>query len=87
MNQESIKHIIRWSARLVTLLGYFITCGMLFGGLAIMGLSMLLLLFTSHCAPVASLLCGAAFASFGAITLIRQLRCQAIEMRQMLKVI
>ena len=59
----------------------------LFGGLAIMGLSMLLLLFTSHCAPVASLLCGAAFASFGAITLIRQLRCQAIEMRQMLKAI
>jgi hypothetical protein len=85
MNQETIKHIIRWSARLVTLLGYIITCGMLFGGLALMGLSMLLLVFTSYGSPVASLLCGAAFASFGAITLIRQLRCQAIEMRQILR--
>jgi hypothetical protein len=34
---------------------------------------------------VVCLLCGAAFTGLGAITLIRQLRGQAIEMRQMLK--
>ena len=86
MNQETIKHLIRWSARLVTLLGYIITCGMLLGGLALMGLSLVLLVFfTNHGAPVVCLLCGAAFTGLGAITLIRQLRGQAIEMRQMLK--
>jgi hypothetical protein len=86
MNQETIKHIIRWSARLVTLLSYIITCGMLLGGLALMGLSLVLLVFfTNHGAPVVCLLCGAAFTGLGAITLIRQLRGQAIEMRQMLK--
>ena len=85
MNQETIKHIIRWSARLVTLLGYIITCGMLLGGLALMGLSLVLLVFTNHCTPLVCLLCGAAFTGLGAITLIRQLRGQAIEMRQMLK--
>ncbi len=85
MNQETIKHIIRWSARLVTLLGYIITCGMLLGGLALMGLSLVLLVFTNHGAPLVCLLCGAAFTGLGAITLIRQLRGQAIEMRQMLK--
>jgi hypothetical protein len=86
MNQETIKHIIRWSARLVTLLGYIITCGMLLGGLALMGLSLVLLVFiTNHGAPVVCLLCGAAFTGLGAISLIRQLRGQAIEMRQMLK--
>lgn len=85
MNQDIIKQIIRWSARLVTLLSYVITCGLLVGGLALMGCAFLLFLFSRDGGAALCFLSGCAFCGVGALALIRQLRGHGQHMRQQLK--
>ena len=85
MNQDIIKQVIRWSARLVTLLSYAITLGLLVCGLALMGCALLLCIFSREGGAALSFLCGCAFTGVGALALIRQLRGHGQSMRQKLK--
>ena len=85
MNQDIIKQVIRWSARLVTLLSYVITCGLLVGGLALMGCAFLLFLFSRDGGAALCFLCGCAFTGVGALALVRQLRGHSQHIRQQLK--
>ena len=85
MNQDIIKQVIRWSARLVTLLSYAITSGLLVGGLALMGCAFLLFLFSLDGGAALCFICGCAFTGVGALALVRQLRGHSQHIRQQLK--
>lgn len=85
MNQDIIKQVIRWSARLVTLLSYVITCGLLVGGLGLMGMGFLLYLFSRDGGAALCFVSGCAFTGVGSLALIRQLRGHGQHIRQQLK--
>ena len=84
MNQDIIKHIIRWSGRLVTLLGYAVILGMIGAGVALMGLALLMALFSREGSAVVLIMSGTLFCGVGTLALLRQLRTQNRELRQQL---
>lgn len=87
MNQDIIKHIIRWSGRLVTLLGYAVILGMIGVGVVLMGLALLMALFSREGSAVVLIMSGTLFCGVGTLALLRQLRTQSRELRQQLAAI
>lgn len=84
MNQDTIKQIVRWSGRMVTLVGYAVIIGMIGVGVAMMGLALLLALFSREGSAVVLILSGSLFCGVGTLALLRQLRTQSRELKQRL---
>jgi hypothetical protein len=84
MNQDIIKQIVRWSGRLVTLLAYAVILGMIGVGAALIGLSLLMALFSREGSAVVLIMSGSLFCGVGTLALLRQLRTQSRELRQQL---
>jgi hypothetical protein len=84
MNQEIVKQIVRWSGRMVTLLGYGVIVGMVIGGLSLMGLAAILFVFSHGIGASVCMLCGAAFVGVGSLAMLRQLRSNGRDLRQRL---
>jgi hypothetical protein len=85
MNQDIIKHIIRWSGRLVTLLGYAVILGMIAVGVALMGLALVMAVFSREGSAVVLIMSGTLFCGVGTLALLRQLRTQSRELRKQLE--
>jgi hypothetical protein len=85
MNQDIIKHIIRWSGRLVTLLGYAVILGMIGVGIALMGLALVMAVFSREGSAVVLIMSGTLFCGVGTLALLRQLRTQSRELRKQLE--
>jgi hypothetical protein len=84
MNQDIVKQIVRWSGRMVTLLGYGVIVGMVIGGLSLMGLAAILFVFSHGIGASVCMLCGAAFVGVGSLAMLRQLRSNGRDLRQRL---
>ena len=84
MNQDIVKQIVRWSGRLVTLVGYAVILGMIAAGVGMMGLALLLALFSREGSAVVLILSGTLFCGVGTLALLRQLRTQSRELKQQL---
>ncbi len=85
MNQDIIKHLIRWSGRLVTLLGYAVILGMIGVGIALMGLALVMAVFSREGSAVVLIMSGTLFCGVGTLALLRQLRTQSRELRKQLE--
>lgn len=84
MNQDIMKQIVRWGGRLVTLLGYAVILGMIGAGIGMMGLALMLALFSCEGSAVVLILSGTLFCGVGTLALLRQLRTQSRDLRRKL---
>lgn len=69
---------------MVTLVGYAVIIGMIGAGVAMMGLALLLALFSREGSAVVLILSGSLFCGVGTLALLRQLRTQSRELKQRL---
>lgn len=75
MNQPLISKIQRWSGPAVAVVGYLAILGMITAGGSLMGLALLLELFTRATgAAFMCMLSGTVFAALGGVVLVQQLR-------------
>lgn len=81
MNQDIVKQIVRWSGRLVTLVGYAVILGMIGVGVALMGIALVMALFSREGSAVVLIMSGTLFCGVGTLALLRQLRTQSRELR------
>lgn len=86
MNQELIAKVQCWGGRMVAVMGYVSILGMIGAGLALMGLALLLLLFTrSGEGAFMCMLSGTVFTAAGGVALVQQLRRTYNDLQDRLK--
>ncbi len=87
MNQELIAKIQCWGGRMVAVMGYVSILGMIAAGLMLMGLALLLIVFTR--AGEGALVCmlsGTVFSALGGVVLVQQLRRTYTDLQERLRV-
>lgn len=86
MNHELIAKIQCWGGRMVAVMSYVTILGMIAAGLVLMGLALLLLVFTR--AGEGALVCmlsGTVFAALGGMGLLQQLRRTYNDLQERLR--
>lgn len=82
MKQELIAKIQCWGCRVAAVMGYVSILGMIVTGLGLLGLALLLLVFTeAGLGTMACLFSGTVFTALGGVVLVQQLRFTYLDLR------
>lgn len=86
MNQQLLTNVQCWGGRVVAVMGYVATLGMIAAGLSLMGFALLLEMFT-HADGVAvmCMLSGTVFTALGGVLLVQQLRRTYLDLQDRLR--